>query len=153
MGVHGSEANVALLVGVAESLGHLRESLVFVGGCATAVLVTAARAQPVRVTMDVDLVAEVATLSEYNQLERQFEALGFVHDLEDIITVVDGRDTLHEEVVTGPAALGGRRVSYRAPVVAPRCCRRSRTRGLASAGSLLRAPVRFLGRLAPCDRG
>ncbi len=189
MDIHGSEANVALLVRVAESLGHLRESLVFVGGCATALLVTAARAQPIRVTLDVDLIAEVATLSEYHELERQFEALGFIHDLsagapicrwrmrrhivdlmptrsdilgfanpwypiavesaqevtlpgtdtvirlirapvfiatklvafhdrgqgdflashdlEDIITVVDGRDTLHDEIVTGPAALRG----------------------------------------------
>jgi predicted nucleotidyltransferase len=61
--------------------GDLRESLVFVGGCATGLLVTAPRAQPIRMTLDVDLVAEVASLSEYHELERKFEALGFVHDL------------------------------------------------------------------------
>lgn len=81
MNAGGSEANLALLAGVASSLGALRESLVFVGGCATGLLVTAPRAQSIRITLDVDLVAEVASLAEYHALERQFEALGFAHDL------------------------------------------------------------------------
>ena len=136
MSAGGGEANLALLAEVAARLGALRESLVFVGGCATGLLVTAPRAQPIRMTLDVDLVAEVATLAAYHELERQFERLGFVHDvsvgapicrwrmgklvafrdrgrgdylashdLEDLITIVDGRETLHDEVVSGPPAL------------------------------------------------
>ncbi len=59
----------------------LRESLVFVGGCATGLLVTSVRAQPIRMTDDVDLVANVASRREYHELEQRFTALGFVHDL------------------------------------------------------------------------
>ena len=187
MNARGGEANLALLAEVAARLGVLRDTLVFVGGCATGLLVTAPRAQPIRVTLDVDLVAEVATLAAYHELERQFEGLGFVHDvsagapicrwrihnlvvdlmpsrseilgfanpwypmaietaqrialpetdlvillirapefvatklvafkdrgrgdylashdLEDLVTIVDGRETLHDEVVSGPRVL------------------------------------------------
>ena len=73
MNARGGEANLALLAEVAARLGVLRGSLVFVGGCATGLLVTAPRAQPVRMTVDVDLVAEVTTLAAYHKLERQFE--------------------------------------------------------------------------------
>lgn len=187
MNARGGEANLALLVEVAARIGVLRESLVFVGGCATGLLVTAPRAQPIRMTLDVDLVAEVTTLAAYHELERKFERMGFVHDvspgapicrwrmdnlvvdlmpsrseilgfanpwypmaietaqpialpetdlvirlirapefvatklvafkdrgrgdylashdLEDFVTIVDGRETLHDEIASGPQAL------------------------------------------------
>ena len=75
------EANLAIATVVALALGDLRESLVFVGGCATGLLVTSVRAQPIRMTDDVDLVAHVSSKQEYHHLERRFAALGFVHDL------------------------------------------------------------------------
>ncbi len=81
MNARGGEANLVLLAEVAARLGALRESLVFVGGCATGLLVTSPRAQPIRMTLDVDLVAEVTSLAAYHELERQFEGLGFVHDV------------------------------------------------------------------------
>ncbi len=74
------EANLAIATVVAEALGDLRESLVFVGGCAVGLLVTSVRAQAIRMTDDVDLVAHVASRQEYHQLEKRFTALGFVHD-------------------------------------------------------------------------
>jgi predicted nucleotidyltransferase len=73
--------NLALLQTVAAALGPLRDSLVFVGGCAVALLVTNVRAQPIRMTEDVDLVAQVASLRDYHQLEKQFETLGFTRDM------------------------------------------------------------------------
>jgi predicted nucleotidyltransferase len=76
-----AEANLAMASVVAHALGDLRESLVFVGGCATGLLVTAVRAQSIRMTDDVDLVANVASRREYHELEQRFTALGFVHDL------------------------------------------------------------------------
>ncbi len=75
------EANLAMATIVAAALGELRETLVFVGGCATGLLVTSVRAQPIRMTDDVDLVAHVATKQAYHQLEKHFSALGFVHDM------------------------------------------------------------------------
>lgn len=76
-----AEQNLAILSYVASAIGALRETLVFVGGCATGLLVTDVRAQPIRATIDVDLVAHVLSRTEYRAIEKQFEALGFVHDL------------------------------------------------------------------------
>ncbi len=78
-----AEQNLAILSHVATAIGQLRETLVFVGGCATGLLVTDVRAQPIRATIDVDLVAHVVSQAEYRMIERQFEALGFRHDLSE----------------------------------------------------------------------
>lgn len=72
--------NVAKVELVANALGALREQLVFVGGCAVDLLLTDAAAAPSRVTYDVDLVAQVAALSGYHQLEEEFSRLGFKRD-------------------------------------------------------------------------
>lgn len=74
------EANLAIATTVAIALGDLRETLVFVGGCATGLLVTSVRAQAIRMTDDVDLVAHVTSQQAYHLLEQRFMALGFVHD-------------------------------------------------------------------------
>jgi predicted nucleotidyltransferase len=76
-----SHPNIDSVRLVAQHLGPLREELVFVGGCATALLATGVRAQEIRMTIDVDLVAQVTSQKDYRQLERQFESLGFTHDL------------------------------------------------------------------------
>lgn len=44
LGITPDQANLALARVVAQALGQLRDSLVFVGGCATGLLVTAVRA-------------------------------------------------------------------------------------------------------------
>ncbi|MBI3900110.1 MAG: hypothetical protein HY308_17720 [Gammaproteobacteria bacterium] len=63
------DPNLGILVLVADALGDLRDSLVFVGGCATGLLLTTARAELIRATQDVDVVAQVATLVQYHKLE------------------------------------------------------------------------------------
>jgi hypothetical protein len=73
----GHESNVALLREVVVKLGALADSLVFVGGCATGLLVTAVRAQAVRVTVDVDTVAGIETIGDYHTIERRLEQQGF----------------------------------------------------------------------------
>ncbi len=75
------ERIMAHVEAVASAIGPLRERLVFVGGCAVSLLVTQVRAQPIRMTADVDLVAEISTLSEFIELEKQFRSLGFNNDL------------------------------------------------------------------------
>ena len=47
-----ADPNIELLTRVAEALGDLRERLVFIGGCATALLITDPAAAPVRATAD-----------------------------------------------------------------------------------------------------
>jgi len=73
--------NLAKVELVAQALGALRESLVFVGGCAVDLLLTDVAAAPSRVTYDVDLVVQVAALSGYHALEAEFASLGFKRDI------------------------------------------------------------------------
>ncbi len=68
---------IALIV---DALGELCDSLVFVGGCATGLLLTAPRAELIRATQDVDIVAQVASLAQYHRLEAAVEARGFARD-------------------------------------------------------------------------
>lgn len=75
------DPNLDILLYVADALGELRESLVFVGGCAAGLLLTAPRAQWIRATQDVDVVAEVASAAQYHRLESKVAALGFAHDV------------------------------------------------------------------------
>lgn len=96
-----ADPNIELLRAMALALGPLRERLVFVGGCATGLLLTHPASAAVRATEDVDAIIEVATLAGYHAMypllaERDVYAS---HDLEDIITVVDGRAELADELL------------------------------------------------------
>ena len=73
--------NIASVELIAQALGPLREELVLVGGCAVDLLLTDSPASPTRVTYDVDMVAQVASLAGYHELERQFTRLGFKRDM------------------------------------------------------------------------
>jgi hypothetical protein len=55
------EANLAMIRHVAARLGHLREQVVFLGGAATALLITDSAAPLVRVMGDVDVIVEIAS--------------------------------------------------------------------------------------------
>ena len=80
----GPHPNMELLDTMVGLLGDLAADLVFVGGCATELLVTVARAQSVRVTTDVDVVAEATTIREYHILEARLRDKGFAPDPEVI---------------------------------------------------------------------
>lgn len=75
------DPNLSILIPVAKALGELCESAVFVGGCATGLLLTAQRAQTIRPTKDVDVVVPVVTTADYHTIERDLTRLGFRHDL------------------------------------------------------------------------
>lgn len=62
------EANLAMIRHVATRLGHLRDRVVFLGGAATALLVTDSGAPDVRVTIDVDVIVEIASRGDYYRL-------------------------------------------------------------------------------------
>lgn len=76
-----NDPNRLILSRVARALGELRESVVFVGGCSTGLLVTAIRAHTIRPTDDVDMVAQAATAREYHEVEALLLERGFVHDM------------------------------------------------------------------------
>lgn len=74
------DPNLAILEIAAAALGELTNSLVFVGGCVTGLLVTSVRAHAIRATKDVDVIAEVATVREYHGIEARLVSRGFRHD-------------------------------------------------------------------------
>ncbi len=78
-----NESNLELIANVAEALGDLRERFVFVGGCATGLLITDPAAAPVRATRDVDAIVAVVSLADYQGLSEQLRARGFSQTLEE----------------------------------------------------------------------
>ncbi|OYT92783.1 MAG: hypothetical protein CFE43_06880 [Burkholderiales bacterium PBB3] len=64
-------------------MGSLRDQVVFVGGCATGLLVDDANLMDVRPTEDVDAIVEVASLAAYHRLAEQLMARGFKQTMAD----------------------------------------------------------------------
>jgi len=69
--------NAAILRVAIAKLTPLLEQIVFVGGCVTGLLVTDPYATPVRTTLDVDVIVEVASYAEFVVLEEKLRQLGF----------------------------------------------------------------------------
>jgi hypothetical protein len=78
-----ADPNLDLLLAMARALGPLRDRLVFVGGCATGLLVTNPAAADVRATEDVDAIVEVRTLAGYHALGPLLAQRGFKQTMED----------------------------------------------------------------------
>jgi hypothetical protein len=72
--------NLELLQMAAERLLPLLTEIVFVGGCATGLLIDDPGAAPVRETYDVDVIAEIASYAEYSVFSERLRALGFQED-------------------------------------------------------------------------
>lgn len=75
-----AEHNLGMIHHVAVRLGDLVESVVFLGGATTTLLITDAAASDVRPTKDVDVIVEIATTAEYHQLAERLRGLGFCED-------------------------------------------------------------------------
>lgn len=67
---------------MALALGPLSERMVFVGGCATGLLLTDPAAAGVRATEDVDAIVEVATLAGYHAMQPLLAQRGFKQTME-----------------------------------------------------------------------
>jgi hypothetical protein len=79
--MRGDDPNLDALVVIADSLGRLREEIVFVGGSVAGLLISDSLAEGVRATVDVDAIVEAATLHQYHQVEKQLPNLGFTRDI------------------------------------------------------------------------
>ena len=75
--------NLEILELAVERLGELADQMVFLGGCATGLLITDTAAPPIRVTRDVDTIVQVASLAEYHQLAVKLREHGFKEDTSD----------------------------------------------------------------------
>lgn len=75
--------NLDLLIAIAQAMGSLRNQVVFVGGCATGLLVDDVDLMDVRPTEDVDAIVEVASLAAYHHLAVGLMERGFKQTMED----------------------------------------------------------------------
>ncbi len=73
--------NLALLIAIAQAMGPLCEKVVFVGGCATGLLVDDAELMDVRPTEDVDAIVEVASLAAYHRVAEGLLERGFTQTM------------------------------------------------------------------------
>jgi hypothetical protein len=72
--------NLQLLTDAAKLLKPILGELVFVGGCATALLITDNAAADVRPTFDVDAIAEITSYAGYAEFSERLRKLGFQED-------------------------------------------------------------------------
>ena len=72
--------NIELLELAVHQLDDLAERLVFLGGCATGLLLTDPAAPPIRATQDVDVITELTSLIEYYGLADLLREKGFRED-------------------------------------------------------------------------
>lgn len=72
--------NLEILEMAVELLGPLSDDMVFVGGCATGLLISDPAAPPIRATEDVDVIVEVASLHDYHRLSSALRKRGFKED-------------------------------------------------------------------------
>lgn len=75
-----TEPNLILLTRAVAQFGPLVDRVVILGGCATALLLTDPAAPEVRPTQDVDVIAEVGSLTDYYRLAEGLREAGFVED-------------------------------------------------------------------------
>lgn len=80
--------NLDILERTVVQLGELADRLVFLGGCAVGLLLTDLAAPPVRLTHDVDVITEAATLADYYRLAELLRAN----------KILDGRPEVAEEI-------------------------------------------------------
>jgi len=72
--------NLEILESAVHRLDSLCEQMVFLGGCATGLLLTDPAAPSIRVTRDVDVIVEVTSLAAYHRLTKDLREKGFIED-------------------------------------------------------------------------
>lgn len=100
--------NLQILEIVAHRLGSLTEEFVLVGGCATGLLIDDVAAPPIRQTIDVDVIVQVLSKSEYYALAKRLRGVGFREDSSDgapICRWTDGQ-VLLDVMPADPSILG-----------------------------------------------
>jgi hypothetical protein len=100
--------NLELLEAAVGLLGLLAEEVVFMGGCATGLLLSDPAASPLRVTRDVDIMVEVASLRHYHKFNDKLRKQGFVEDQspEAPICRWQSGKAILDVMPTNPALLG-----------------------------------------------
>jgi len=100
--------NLDLLMLAVDRLGDLADEMVFLGGCATGLLITDSAAPPIRVTKDVDAIVQVVSLNDYHRLSKKLRANGFAEDISDGAPICRwiAENIVLDIMPTDPALLG-----------------------------------------------
>ena len=100
--------NIEILEAAVKLLDELVDRLVFLGGCATGLLLTDVAAPPIRATQDVDVITEIATMTEYYHLAELLRAGGFQEDTSEDAPICRWRagGLLLDVMPTNPQLLG-----------------------------------------------
>jgi len=100
--------NLQILESTVAALGPLADEFVFLGGCATGLLITDPAAPPIRATRDVDVITELASLRDYHALGKRLRAQGFTEDKAEgaLICRWRGAGVILDVMATDPAILG-----------------------------------------------
>ena len=78
--VRNQNPNIEILELAVARLGELANEMVFLGGCATGLLISDMAAPPIRATQDVDAIVQVVSRAEYYQLGERLREQGFQED-------------------------------------------------------------------------
>lgn len=103
-----SNPNLLILEMTVNDLGDLVNEFVFLGRCATGLLIVDVAAPPIRETVDVDVIVQVLSKAEYYALSDRLRDAGFKADIRDgapICRWTNGR-VLLDVMPTDPAILG-----------------------------------------------
>ncbi|WP_290622784.1 hypothetical protein [Kangiella sp.] len=100
--------NMEILMLAVNRLAELADDMVFLGGCATGLLITDSASPPIRVTRDVDAIVQVATKHEYYQLAERLREKGFSEDLSEDAPLCrwTSEDVVLDVMPTNPDILG-----------------------------------------------
>lgn len=74
-----------MLALTAKKLGELNEQVVYVGGCATGLLVTDPLALDIRMTRDVDCIVDILTKGQFHQFEKSLREKGFKQSITESV--------------------------------------------------------------------
>ncbi len=100
--------NLEILEAAVRLLDNLADRLVFLGGCATGLLLTDMAAPPIRYTHDVDVIGEVATMAEYYRLAEKLREQDFQEDISENAPICRWKagNIILDVMPTNPALLG-----------------------------------------------
>lgn len=100
--------NMEILMLAVNRLAELADEMVFLGGCATGLLITDSASPPIRVTRDVDAIVQVATKHEYYRLADKLKQKGFSEDVSDDAPLCrwTSEDVVLDVMPTDPDILG-----------------------------------------------
>jgi hypothetical protein len=96
--------SISQIEAAVRALGEVREQVIFLGGASIALWLTDPAGRPLRVTDDVDVIAEVATLAEYENFQAALRRRGFAEDIHSGVIVRWRHEELDVVLDAVPAA-------------------------------------------------